>query len=198
MLPALIETIQSQAPGIKMIGFALPDEQEIGSILESGQLDVVLTNYEPAGKNVRSQRISEEQFATLVRPGKSGAAGALTLEEFIDTPHVVFQERSSTVDDALQAIGRRRVIGAIAQNFFSMPAIAAKSGFICSLPERSAAICAKSHNLNVYTPPLHLAPWPLFVGWHSKFNSDPSIHWLIEKVRNVALSIETIDVPCRD
>lgn len=188
LLPALIEITLTEAPGIRLMGFALPDAQDISGMLESGQLDLVLTSYEPTGKNVRSQRVSEEQFATMARPRQDGSADALTLDEFVNTPHVVFQERSASIDDALEAIGKRRMIGAVAQNFLSMPAIAAKSGFICSLPQRSAAICAKSHNLNVHAPPVNLTPWPLFVGWHSKFNVDPSIRWLIEKVKHVALN----------
>lgn len=188
LLPALIEIILKEAPGIRLMGFALPDAQDISGMLESGQLDLVLTGYEPTGKNVRSQRISEEQFATMARPRKDGSTAALTLDEFVNTPHVVFQERSASIDDALQAIGKKRIVGAVAQNFLSLPAIAAKSGFICSLPQRSAAICARSHNLTVYAPPVELTPWPLFVGWHSKFNSDPSIRWIIDKVKLVAQS----------
>lgn len=186
MLPALIEAVQTEAPRIKLMGFALPDERQIAGVLETGQLDLVLTNYEPTGKNVRSQEICREKFATLLRRNMRPASEALTLDEFLAMPHVVFREGSSAVDDALEAIGKRRAIGAVAQNFFSMPAIAARSGFICSLPRRSAIICARSHDLDVYAPPVEIASWPLFVGWHTKFNSDEGAQWLIKKVKSIA------------
>lgn len=107
----------------------------------------------------------------------------------MERPHVVFQQRDPSIDLALSAVGQARKIGAIAQNFMSMPMVASRTGFICNLPGRIARSFADSYELSVHEPPVNIPPWPLYVVWHSRVNGDPAIAWIISKLRD---AVETI------
>tara|TARA_R110000850_G_scaffold277140_1_gene423468 strand:- start:8463 stop:9386 length:924 start_codon:yes stop_codon:yes gene_type:complete len=185
LLPKLLAAIRFEAPGILVEGVSLPEPSDIPSLLSSGELDVVITDREITEKIIRCEIVSSENIKTLVNNSFDSDNQTLTLEQFLEIPHIVFQKRNPGVDDALKAIGRVRKIYAVAQSFGTMLCIASKGGFICSLPEKCARESAKVYGLKLLTPPLDIEPWQLYLGWHTRFNADPTLKWLVHQIKKV-------------
>jgi DNA-binding transcriptional LysR family regulator len=188
MLPALVETMKLEAPGVLVHGMPLPNPQEAAAMLESGDLDVILTDKEPAEKSVRAELVYEEHLTSLVWKQECLQAETFPMSLFVERPHIVFQGRDLSIDRALALHGHRRTIGAVAHNFLTMPVVAARTGYICSLPSRIAATFADRFGLSEHLPPIQTDAWPLFAAWHTRKHADPALQWLISKVRAVAQS----------
>lgn len=185
LLPALVGLVQEEAPGVVLHGVALPEPVVTPDLLEGGELDVVLTDREPAEKTIRTERLYEEHLTSLVWRREGLTEGRMPLDLFVQRPHVVFQARDPSIDRALAQHGQRRRIGAIAHNFLAMPVVAARTGFICTLPSRTAASFADRFELTAHLPPVATDPWPLFAAWHAGKHTDLGLQWLLAKLRSV-------------
>ena len=72
-----------------------------------------------------------------------------------------------------------------------MPAVSARTGYVCNVPDRIADSFAELFELSVHQPPIDFPPSPLFHAWHARFESDPALVWLLERMRSVMAANST-------
>ena len=99
------------------------------------------------------------------------------------------EQRGSVVDQTLAAQNLKRPIGTVVQHFIAMPAIAARTGYICNLPSGMAPTFANLFGLSMHEPPIDFAPSPLYIAWHKRFEADQALGWLLQKIRQAVATV---------
>jgi DNA-binding transcriptional LysR family regulator len=187
MLPALLEVIGPEAPGVVIQSVPAPDPHLAQTLLEAGDIDVVVGG-PLSGTGVRCEPLSEFSLVTLIWKREKLRNGKFPLPLYLKRPHIIFQwfdRTGSVVDHALAAKGHKRKVGAIVHTFLAMPAVAARTGYICNVPYQVSERFAELFDLSVHRPPVDLPPSTLFHAWHVRFESDPALAWLLQRMREV-------------
>jgi DNA-binding transcriptional LysR family regulator len=186
ILPHLIEAIGMQAPGVILRTTPVPDGRLAIQLLESGDLDAIISAQMFQGPGVHNQTLSEIGLVTLVWKRENLGKRRFPLPLYLKRPHVIFRTpdgQKSIVDQTLAERGLQRHIGAVVQNFMAMPMIAARTGYICNVPGSMAATFANQFDLSVHEPPIAFPPTPMIMAWHKKFDGDAAHSWFLEQIR---------------
>jgi DNA-binding transcriptional LysR family regulator len=188
ILPQLVEQIGRQAPGIMIRMAPVPEGDLAQQLLESGALDAIISGQSFQGTGVNTETLAEISVATLIWKRENLSKRRFPLPLYLKRPHIVIRtsERQGTVvDQTLAQRGLQRQIGAVVQNFMAMPMVAARTGYICNVPNRMARTFADLFDLSVHEPPIDFPPTPMFMSWHRRFDGDAAHAWLLEQIRSV-------------
>jgi DNA-binding transcriptional LysR family regulator len=188
MLPALLEVIGREAPGVVIRSVPVPEPHSAQALLEAGDIDIIVDGRPLSGTGVRCEPLSEVNFVTLIWKREKLRNGKFPLSLYLKRPHVIFRwfdPTGSAVDHALAAKGYKRKVGAIVQTFLAMPAVAARTGYVCNVPYQVGERFAEVFDLSVHRPPVDLPRSTLFHAWHVRFESDPALAWLLRRMREV-------------
>ncbi|MEQ1754466.1 MAG: LysR family transcriptional regulator [Micropepsaceae bacterium] len=187
MLPMLLHTIAQEAPGVVIKSLPLPEQGSAATLLETGDVDVVVTAQPTRGSGIRCAMLTEFPLVTLIHKREAVRTRKLPLSLYLERPHVVFQSRgrsANVVDQALAVLGHRRKIGAFVHNALAMPIVAAQAGYVCTVPIQVADRFAEFLDLSVHRPPIELPASTLFSSVHVRFETDPGLTWLLTKIRD--------------
>lgn len=188
MAPLLVKGIAQEAPGIRLKFRAMPDTRSACDMLEKGDLQLVLSTRDIHGAAIVSEVVNQLALVAMLSKEVSLAEKTMTLETYLSIPHVVIHpldHRGSVVDMALAKNGLKRPIGAVVQNYMVMAMVAAQCGYICHLPHLLADQFGDLLGLAVYDLPVEVPASPLIATTHARFQSDPGVMWLLQKVRDI-------------
>lgn len=187
VLPELMRRIRAQAPGIVL--HSLPfDRPSFEEQLEQGKLDAGLTVIQPSSSATRTEKMFEERFVCIARPGHPALAGkggagervALDLETFLALEHALVSRGGSprgAVDTALAAMGRERRIALTVANFTTLMFEIAQSDFIAAVAERLAVRMAPLAGFTVHALPLKVNNFTMSLAWHQSTGADQGQLW---------------------
>ncbi|OWT61719.1 LysR family transcriptional regulator [Candidimonas nitroreducens] len=181
----------SEAPGAVIHSVPSPYADTTEAMLESGDIDLVVSRRPFHGARIRSEPLVEVGFVTMVRNADAPGSTEMPFELFLQRPHVVFRRDSHTnrVDAALSELGLRRRVGASVQTYYAMLATAAETGYLCTVPEPMRNGFAQAFDLSVHALPFKMLPTPLYLVWHGRYDADPAVSWLIDCVKRAARSM---------
>jgi DNA-binding transcriptional LysR family regulator len=188
ILPQLIEHIGQHAPGIVIRLNPVPEGDLANKLLETGDLDAIISGPPLKAIGIQSEKLAEISLTTLIWKRENLRKRRFPLGLYLKRPHVVIrtpEQEGTIVDQTLARRGLRRQIGAVVQNFMAMPMIAARTGYICNLPNRMAETFADLFDLSVHEPPIDFTDTPLLMSWHKRFEADPAHSWLLEQIRSM-------------
>jgi DNA-binding transcriptional LysR family regulator len=179
--PALVARIAAEAPGVRLRFMAKADKD--GALLRDGTVDLE-TGVAPgtAGPELRVQKLFEDRFIGVVRPGHALAAGQVTAERYAACGHVMVSRRglaSGPIDAALRPLTRR--VAAIVDGFAAALALARETDLVASVPARHTARLRAG--LHAFPLPVSLAPITISLLWHPRLDADPAHRWLRAHVR---------------
>ena len=141
-------------------------------LLESGELDVIMSSQPLKGMGVHNETLTDISLATLIWKQERLTKRRFPMALYLKRPHVIIRmpdRQGSIVDQTLASLGLQRPIGAVVQNFMAMPMVAARTGYICNVPSRMATMFAELFDLSVHEPPIDFAATPLCMSWHKRF-----------------------------
>jgi DNA-binding transcriptional LysR family regulator len=84
------------------------------------------------------------------------------------------------IDAALAGAGRERSVSVSIQSYALAPLVLNNSDCICTLPSRFLERFKTS--LEIFAPPLVLAPFQMKLFWHPRMQTDPAHTWLRKQV----------------
>ena len=187
LAPDLIPLIKSQAPEVR-IAFTLPDKTRIAEHLEQGDVDLFVGTAEDGASGLIASTLFEDEFATAQRIGHPRGKGALTLDEFCSLDHLLIStsggQFSGMIDHALSEVGRERSVSVSIQSYALAPLVLATTDCICTLPRRFLE--RFTGVLDLFEPPLALAPFQMKLFWHPRMRRDPAHSWLRKQVTESA------------
>ena len=192
IMPQLVEYLGLHAPGIVIRLNPVPECGLAQRLLESGELDAVLCAQSLASTVIHSEVLMDISLTILIRKQENLHKPQFPLPLYLARPHVVIwmpDRQATVVDRTLSQYGLQRRIGAVVQNFTTMPMIAARTGYICNVPTLIAAPFAQMFDLSVHEPPLAFDTSQLYLSWHRRVDSDPAHAWFLEQIRSIAHAI---------
>jgi DNA-binding transcriptional LysR family regulator len=157
--PEVVAALRRAAPRARLVMRPL-DAAGLRGALDEASLDVALSVLHDADMPAwhARQQLFHEGFACVWSPKRLRIAPRLTMERFTAAPHVLVTlrgELTGFVDDALQAIGRRRDVVLGVPRFTTLPAVLAAIPALSTVPALLASYFARQHRLA--TAPLPLA-----------------------------------------
>jgi DNA-binding transcriptional LysR family regulator len=182
VLPALIERIQSEAPGITLKARMLRPER-VTRDLELGEIDFAITaNTPPATVGIRNELLMSTGPISILCRDNPRAKRRLDLQAFLEMPHVAV-ERPGVVDLAIdsrlaeQSLARRVVL--TVETPVPIPALVARSNLVATVPLMLVARSDfEAMNLVAHEPPLELSVVRVYLTDHEQTRESAAHQWL--------------------
>jgi DNA-binding transcriptional LysR family regulator len=185
VMPHVLAGLARQAPGLSIAYSHI--SSEMFEQLESGFLDLCLTG-QASCRELQVEVLFQERFVLATRADHPLVGAPVTVEGFVAWPHVivdVVHSRLHAIDERLAAMSLQRHIALRMPSFLAAAFFARDSDMVVPIPERIAALHAKSMGLAILQPPpeLDLGPFDYVQAWHARRNDDPLHRWLRGLVR---------------
>jgi len=176
--PAIAQ-LEHEAPDCSLVMEPLTDASL--RRLSEGEIDLVITGYDPEGAGLDFRLLFSDHYLGLARPDHPVHDRPPTREALLDWPHVVTTVGPGLGDwiaEALPEIAFGR--GVLQSNSFSLtPYMVAAGNAVAILPSRAAQRFARTHGLKTFEIPLRFAPLDYVIVWHARSRSDPATQWMI-------------------
>ena len=124
------------------------------------------------------------------------AGGTMPMDVFCALDHVLFSPEgnlSAMGDEALRRVGRRRRVVMTLPVFSGVLSAVQASDRIAVLPTQLAKAKAGERRLNVYRPPMDIAPAQIIMVWHRRASNNPAHRWLRERIAATLAPLEEAD-----
>ncbi|CAE6754628.1 PCP degradation transcriptional activation protein [Paraburkholderia domus] len=184
--PLLVKKIAEEAPGVSLKLRAMPDTRTACAMLEKGELQLVLSTRDISGAAIQNEVLTQLPLVAMLSRNAISRGITMGLDSYLSIPHVIINpvdHRGSIIDLVLAKKGLKRPIGAVVQNYMVMVMVAAQCGYICNLPHLLADQFGDLLGLDIYELPIEVPPSQLIATSHIRFQSDPGVAWLLQKVR---------------
>jgi len=189
LMPPLLDAAAREAPGISLE--IVPTSRRGNAwLLETGDVDLALGAIVDEAPGIRRMDLLTEGFACAARKGHPRIDGAIDLDSYVETPHVLItlgdDAGPTWVDQALTKLGRKRQVAARVRYFMAAPLIVARSDLLLTGPSMLIRYFAELVPLQVLRPPIDLPTYPEEAYWHQRFDEDPAHTWLRNFVKMTA------------
>lgn len=184
LLPRLMAALRGMGATVQVALLPLA-EPSWAEALADGALDLTLAVVGRAPERLRSRRLFDEAFACLLRRDHPAAAAPLTLERFVELPHLLVSPRGGRrgiVDEALERRGLSREVVLSVPHFLMAPAVVAQTDLIATVPSRVARAFVGALPVVALPPPLPLPGFSVAMSWHERQHHDPAHQWLREQL----------------
>jgi DNA-binding transcriptional LysR family regulator len=182
-LPAILQ----EAPHARHnIVDAIGSETAI-SMLDSGSIDVAVGLFSSLPKRFDSVRLYSEHYTCVARQAHPDLTHGLTLEKFVELPHLLItRDAAGTVDAALAECGLARRIAMQAPNFTLVPHLLRDTDMLAVVGERIGRDFLKGEDLESHGLPIATPSWTISAVWRRQAHRDEGIIWLIGMLRRAA------------
>lgn len=197
--PLLVQEIRKVAPGIKLSLLPILDPRATSQRLERGEIQLIVSARTVVPTGVEEVTAGTMPFAAMLPKHMAPGGSTLPLDVYLSIPHVIIHppdHRGSVIDHALTKLSKRRIIGAVVQNYSVMAEVAARCGFICHLPGTMISQYASLLNLVAYELPVETPPIRVILTSHSQYRNDKSVEWLKNKTAEIVSSLMTGKTEC--
>lgn len=185
LVPALLDQVRVLAPQVRLV-VRLSDFRSVLSALDSGDTELALTAMPDRVESWHRYRIlHQESFLCLYDRTQLGRSGALTLDHYVSTPHLLLSPRGEThgpIDDELARQGLKRDVLISVAHFPLMPFLLRKTPSLVNMPATAARFYAKEYGLEICAPPIARVSFDVGLLWHAKNDADRGLNWFIETV----------------
>ena len=190
LLPALLEALARQAPGIALNVRAFNDRNQAIDLLDAGVIDAAIgVPPTKADRRILTRPLLKDEFVTLVARDNPAAHRTLTLHRFLALTHILVSpegERHGIVDQALAQQGKARKLGLTLPQMFAVPTIVARTRMTATLLKRFALASAAANDLVLLPPPIDLPEMTFHLTWHRRNDASQAQAWLRGLVASTA------------
>lgn len=200
LMPALAEHLAAHAPSLRvhLVNF-VPDNGV--DTLASHDLDFILLPKTPLPDWAEAEPVLSAPFSVIAkeahpRTKEFGLASGdvMPLDLFCELGHVLFSTEGKPQglgDEALARVGRERRVVMTLPVFSGVYRAVAGSDLIALLPTVLAHRVAKSENLAVFRPPIHVDLVRLDLIWPRRFSESPPHLWLKRQIVELLRPMDT-------
>ncbi|WP_123347671.1 LysR family transcriptional regulator [Enterobacter sp. BIGb0359] len=185
VLPPLLVYLRHNAPGFDL-AISQASRELMLAQLDEGEVDLALGVFPDAAGAIQKESLFAERFICLADRRYLPASGSLTLNEWLDKPHVMLGMQPDAVDEiekALIAQGLRRRICVALPHWSAAVTLLPGTDLVLTVASRSLTPERYDDALCQFEPPLPLPEFDYEQAWHSRKNADPAHQWLRNAVR---------------
>lgn len=193
LLPALLETLEKNMPGVSLNVRAFNDRDAAVDLLDAGLIDVAI-GVLPGNTDGRilTRPLLRDEFVTIVSTDPLAATRSMDLASYLDLQHVLVSPEGQLhglVDQALAQQGLKRKLALTLPQLFAVPAVVARTNMAATILKRVALQAQASHGLMLFAPPLALPEIVFHLIWHRRSESHPGQRWFREFIAEQAVDL---------
>lgn len=184
VLPPLMQHVRRWAPGLDL-AISQASRDAMLAQLADGELDLALGIFPDAPADIHIQDLFSEGFVSLADKAVMPANGKLSLEEWLQRPHVMLALRPDANDEiekALASQGLRRHIALALPHWSAAVEVLAGTDLILTVASRAVGPMRQHKTLRQFEPPLPLPRFAYQQAWHARKESDPAHQWLRQAI----------------
>ncbi|WP_090114229.1 LysR family transcriptional regulator [Limimaricola pyoseonensis] len=191
LMPPLAEALSREAPLMRVHLVDLVPDSYVATLERYGA-DMALVPALELPNWVHSRHVFDSAFAVIARAGHPAVAAAavrpgevMPVDLFCDLYHVLFSPEGKTRamgDAALARVGRERRVAMTLPVFSGVCRAVAGSDLIALIPRQLARRVAGPMGLEVYAPPMPIAPAPIVMIWHRRHDAWPAHGWMRDRI----------------
>ncbi|QJP94316.1 LysR family transcriptional regulator [Pseudomonas fluorescens] len=183
ILPGLIRTLRTEAPGIDLQISHASREGMVEGLL-NGDIDLAAGVLPELPGDLRSTPLFEERYVCLLDHQSLPAAGVLDLPTYLSRPHVLLEMRGSgtpEIERTLTALRERRRVAISLPHWSVAPQFISGTDLILTVASR-ALNEVDDESLIVVPPPFEIAPFTFVSAWHKRRGGDQALNWLNQRI----------------
>jgi DNA-binding transcriptional LysR family regulator len=185
LMPPLADRLNRIAPAIRAQLVDLVPQNHVHS-LERYKADLALIPDMPLPDYVSREPLFRSPFVVISRQRNPVAAAladrtTMPMEVFCSLSHVLFSPEgnlNAMGDAALAQVGRRRKVALTVPVFSGVCRAVSQSDLIALVPAQLAEDVAGMYRLNIYHPPMEIAPALIIGIWHKRSDAAPFASWM--------------------
>jgi DNA-binding transcriptional LysR family regulator len=182
LLPALLRSLRTQAPGLslRVIHSGVPSAE----LLRDGQCQIVISPRPPDAADILQKRLFEDCYAVFYDADQRAAPA--TVADYLSAEHVtvVYEPwRLLDLDSVLAERGVQRRFVASVPSFAGVAAFLRGGPLLATLP--SLLRCHSLRGLAWAPPPLPCPTMPMYLVWHVRHQADAMHQWLRRQIEAV-------------
>jgi DNA-binding transcriptional LysR family regulator len=190
LLLQLASLIAKETPGISLEILQLhPDSFHQ---LQQGELDLVFGR-QPEGCSLPSKVILEDHYMCAVWSGNTEVGDSISLEKFLELPHLAHQLGSgvsaSSARAIMEASGIRQANAVTVESFFILPFLLPGTSFVTLLPYHIGRRLNSVVPIRMVEPPFHVDPINMPMSWHPRSTDDPGHRWLRDELEKIGREV---------
>jgi DNA-binding transcriptional LysR family regulator len=193
VLPLLVDEVRREAPGIALT-IKSGSLEDILDGVDQGRVDVAIGLFKELPDRFMTCRLLSDEHACVIRADHPIARSPLTLELYLDAPHLLISmsgSATSAVDDALADQGLRRRIAMQMPHGLAAVLALTRSDMVTSVTRGVAHVFAAAAPVVVMDLPFNVPASTFRLVWNRRFHTDPARVWLRRKLVAIAAAIET-------
>jgi DNA-binding transcriptional LysR family regulator len=180
--PRLVARVGAEAPGVRLRFLQKSDKDS--APLREGTVDLETGVIEQGmSPELRAKALFRDRFVGVVRSGHPLTRGKPTLARYVAGRHVGVSRRGEAqeyIDQAVEALGRKREIAAIVGGFSAAIALARDSDMLATVPERhTESLRVGMHSFRL---PFEAPEFTVSLIWHPRMEADVAHRWMRECV----------------
>ncbi|TVP46701.1 MAG: LysR family transcriptional regulator [Halomonas sp.] len=184
LLPALMERLQSAAPGVRLLSRAISVET-VDFMMDAGEIDLAI-----GCKQTRhlGEVLFESNVACCFNADLCRLTPPLSREDYLGARHAVLSQTANVagcVGDALGGLGIELDVILAAPDFMPLLAAARNAPIVATVPRRIAVQYAPLFGLTFCEMPIPLSFPPVTMNWAIWTDKDLGLVWLREQIRRV-------------
>lgn len=183
ILPGLIRTLRTEAPGIDLQISHASREGMVEGLL-NGDIDLAAGVLPELPGELRSTPLFEERYVCLLDRQSLPAGGVLDLPTYLSRPHVLLEMRGSgtpEIERTLTALRERRRVAISLPHWSVAPRFISGTDLILTVASR-ALNEVDDQSLIVLPPPFEIAPFTFVSAWHKRRGGDQALNWLNRRI----------------
>ncbi|MGU3575098.1 LysR family transcriptional regulator [Brucellaceae bacterium C25G] len=187
VLPALMKILRRKAPFINLVITQASRETMLRMVVD-GDCDLALGVFPELPEKIEAEELFVESFACLSDRSALGNLELLTLDAYLERPHVLvamMDEANSEIDVALNAIGKTRRIAITLPHWGNAPRLIESTDLILTVAAKTLSFYENDPSVVLFPPPFLIPSFPFVQVWHERRSNDPSHLWLRELIKNV-------------
>ncbi len=189
LLPSLLERVRALAPGVTL-RVRQTDRFHVLSQIDRDELHLAVGEFNEGGLRHKRRGLYTANYLCLFDTAQVDVGeGDLSLDDYLAYPHVLLGSITAkprgVVDDALDAMGRQRMVGVTTEHFVSVPYLLKSAPLISTCVQPAARLFAENFGLATSPPPVALPDIRVSMLWHSSYDTDPAHAWLRELIAGV-------------
>ncbi|MEV6591434.1 LysR family transcriptional regulator [Streptomyces acidicola] len=180
VLPPLVRHVRSEAPGLDL-AISQASRDAMLAQLADGELDLALGIFPQPPEDIAVQDLFHETFVCLADKAVLPVKGGLSLEQWLERPHIMLALRPDAQDEieqALSARGLRRHLAVTLPHWSAAVDLLPGTDLILTVASRAVGPLHRNKTLRRFAPPLEIPGFAYQQAWHARRTNDPAHAWL--------------------
>lgn len=196
-LPNVVALLRRGSPGSKVVIHALGPGQNYLRMLSDGDMDLVIANWDEPPAHLHISKLFEDPIICTMRAdspyARRTAPDAMTLEDYLDLPHVAPTQMlpgyHGVIDAHLERLGLQRRVAVESPYFGVIPYMLTQSDLVLTTGRQFIRAFEKTLPLKSFTVPVKFPPMRFYQLWHQRVHQSTEHKWLRDQVSSAARAL---------